>query len=391
MENKKTKNSHFKWQTYKQLNQTMAKPWRNAKAALPLGAAFLAGAPFADAAFVTGTLNINVIEGGGNQNVNLDGGGNDFVFRCINTGTGPDLEAFAVSCPGAMGHKGIASVVPGFFLPSAINSGAVISGAVVEGTGFKNSFANDRYTVGQWRTLPAGATRFFGFKLDSGNYGWIRITKNTGSNDNWTLVDYAYEDSGQPILAGEGTLPLVLSQFNVKASDKNASLHWATASETNNAGFEVERSDDGKNYGSIAWVEGAGNSREKREYFFDDKNLREGKTYYYRLKQVAYNGSFEYSDIRSVRMGKEGSFAGEFFPNPSNFGFVELDFTGAEAEEATVIVYDQSGREILVQQKRVEKGNQKLSFDFTALESGVYYIKIQTTSDRIYRKLAIAR
>ncbi|MEK6828808.1 MAG: hypothetical protein AABY15_01690 [Nanoarchaeota archaeon] len=90
-------------------------------------------------------------------------------------------------------------------------------------------------------------------------------------------------------------LPIELLYFvGVKEQDGRNLLKWVTASEMSNDYFSIERSDDGEMFEEINRVDGAGNSSSELSYYVYDNNPIKGYNYY-RLKQVDYNGDFEYS------------------------------------------------------------------------------------------------
>jgi len=98
-------------------------------------------------------------------------------------------------------------------------------------------------------------------------------------------------------------LPIELASFNVTPVDNTyARLEWVTASEINNDGFEVLRSDDGEYFRYIGWVQGNGNQTTLYKYTYEDYTIKRGVTYYYRLKQVDYDGQYELFNIKSVRL-----------------------------------------------------------------------------------------
>ena len=89
--------------------------------------------------------------------------------------------------------------------------------------------------------------------------------------------------------------------FSGKTVNKTNVLTWATATEQNNSGFEVERSTDGTSFIKIGLVHGAGNSTSQKEYSFTDSRVIANRTTYYRLKQIDLDNQFEYSNIISLR------------------------------------------------------------------------------------------
>lgn len=110
----------------------------------------------------------------------------------------------------------------------------------------------------------------------------------------------------------ETAMPVKLISFNVKNEESINLLQWQTSSEINNAGFEVERSADGKNFKKIGFVKGDGDSGKINDYSFTDESPN--ILSYYRLKQMDLDGKFEYSRIITVKR-KQESLA--VYPNPT--------------------------------------------------------------------------
>ena len=80
--------------------------------------------------------------------------------------------------------------------------------------------------------------------------------------------------------------------------EDNIKLNWSTASEENNDYFEIQKSYDSEVFTPIGYVDGAGNSNEVLDYSYTDSETNKA---YYRLKQLDYDGEFEYSDIVVVK------------------------------------------------------------------------------------------
>jgi hypothetical protein len=117
-------------------------------------------------------------------------------------------------------------------------------------------------------------------------------------------------------------LPVELTAFKCEKSGDDVRLNWTTASEKDNDYFSVERSDDGMNYTVIGQVAGHGNSTQPQHYQFTDRSPEPG-IYYYRLKQVDFNGRFEYSPIRAITILPEDklTLALEILPEEWQFSF----------------------------------------------------------------------
>jgi len=136
---------------------------------------------------------------------------------------------------------------------------------------------------------------------------------NVTSFSPWTLV-------------GNGSfLPITMLSFTVNKNNNYAALNWITASETNNNGFDVEKSLDLKTWNKISFVEGAGNSNQLLKYNYDDlltENIKNNDAIvYYRLKQIDFNGVYKYSDIRSLNLNAANQdipVTFTLFPNPAS-------------------------------------------------------------------------
>ncbi|MBE0539343.1 MAG: choice-of-anchor J domain-containing protein, partial [Ignavibacterium sp.] len=115
-----------------------------------------------------------------------------------------------------------------------------------------------------------------------------------------------------------GSLPVELTSFSANVNNSNVNLDWSTATETNNNGFQIERSAVGGSYQVIGFVAGYGTTTEAKHYSFVDQNVAAGN-YTYRLKQVDFNGTFEYSNTIEVEVIGVKEFAlGQNYPNPFN-------------------------------------------------------------------------
>ena len=174
-------------------------------------------------------------------------------------------------------------------------------------------------------------------------------------------------------------LPVEISQFNSAVLKNTVKLSWQTVWELNNSGFEVERSENGSVWYKAGFVKGNGSTNEASSYSFTDLNLRTGK-YYYRLKQIDYNGNFEYHNLaESVNIGKPlNSEVYQNFPNPFN-PVTNISFALAEDSFVKLTVYDAAGREV----KKLIDGNlaagyNTLSFDASGIASGVYFYRLES-------------
>lgn len=183
-------------------------------------------------------------------------------------------------------------------------------------------------------------------------------------------------------------LPVELVVFNAEEKNKAIYLNWTTASELNNEKFEIEGSQDGREFQKIGEVEGKGTTLEQQEYSFTDKNPRKGISYY-RLKQIDFDGQFEYSKVISLNFKGENGEVGEFYPNPSKSGLVNLDYTSETDDEIAVSVFDVTGKLVVNQIQQISNGDNNLSFDFSELNTGIYIVKVGDERNPSLRKLII--
>ncbi|HEY6626982.1 MAG TPA: T9SS type A sorting domain-containing protein, partial [Ignavibacteriaceae bacterium] len=174
------------------------------------------------------------------------------------------------------------------------------------------------------------------------------------------------------------TVPVELTSFTATASENEVVLNWSTATETNNQGFEIQRSIDGE-FITIAFVEGFGTTTETKVYTYADRNVNVG-SYSYRLKQVDFGGTFEYSDVVEVDVPAPAIFAlDQNYPNPFNPSTM-ISFRLAVDSKVSMTVFNVLGQEVAsLLNGNVVAGSHQISFDATSLNSGVYMYRIEAS------------
>jgi hypothetical protein len=133
---------------------------------------------------------------------------------------------------------------------------------------------------------------------------------------------------------GVNPLPIELITFKGFAAKSSNVLQWTTATEINNDYFQLERSINGYEFNAIAIIDGAGNSTSIKNYESADENISE-KIYYYRLKQVDFDGRFSYSNIISIERNQTSNSFVDVYPNPSNTGIINIS-TSDDVTEITI-------------------------------------------------------
>jgi hypothetical protein len=170
-------------------------------------------------------------------------------------------------------------------------------------------------------------------------------------------------------------LPIELLAFNGKKKGANIELEWVTASELNNDYFIIEKSLDGIEFEQVGTiVDGAGTSNNQRYYQLTDSEPYPGMNYY-RLKQVDFDGSFAYSEIKAVNFNNalEGVYT---YPNPSKGGFTLTLETMFDTKGSMVLI-DAHGQQIENFQLKLERGTNQIRID-RDLPSGIYFLNILT-------------
>jgi len=173
-------------------------------------------------------------------------------------------------------------------------------------------------------------------------------------------------------------LPVDLIHFDVHAANNHsASIHWATASEINNSHFEIERSYDGRNFETNGEVSGNGNSQHRIDYSYTDVSVSNlENTVFYRLKQVDFDGTSEYSDIRVVRFGAVGSGIDfSAYPNPLTDELsVMVSLSNGEAYQ--IEITDLQGAKVHHENHTFTNGIHKLNT--SEWDSGIYILQVAT-------------
>lgn len=188
-------------------------------------------------------------------------------------------------------------------------------------------------------------------------------------------------------------LPVELVYIDANAIDNEfIQITWQTASEINNDGFEVQRSLDGFEFETIGFVKGQGNSVNKNIYTLDDKNVKLNVVYYYRLKQIDFDGAFEYtSKVSESLNGIEGVIAvSQFIPNPTSSNS-NVSITVNKSKLAKIIMFNSLGQMVLNLDIPLSAGSNLLPFDLNNLSSGIYQTNIFIEDESFSRKLVISK
>jgi hypothetical protein len=213
--------------------------------------------------------------------------------------------------------------------------------------------------------------------------GWAQATPAV----TWNL-DPATDLSIQ--LNGDDNIPVELVSFQATANNSEVSLNWETATETNNKGFSIERS-SGSDFATIGFVQGFGTTTQSRQYTFTDKGVMSGK-YTYRLKQVDFNGTFQYSNGVDVEVLAAAEFAlAQNYPNPFN-PTTTIRYGINTKSNVKITVLNSIGEEVaLLLNEEKEAGYHQVEFNAVNLSSGVYFYRIQAGSFTDTKKMILLK
>jgi len=267
-----------------------------------------------------------------------------------------------------------------------------------------------------WTTMSNQSAAKRGATLDlvediyiSGNGGVFKSTDGgvTFINHNLTfssnkILTYDYKimvcvtgstNGGVWIYVDSLLIPVELSGFTAIAKNGDVELHWRTATETNNMGFEVERKSVNEEFIKIGFVPGHGTTSETQNYeYIDDISELQTESFSYRLKQIDYDGSYEYSEVVSVLNTTPLDYAlQQNYPNPFN-PVTTIKYTLPIKSKVELTIYNTLGESLaqLVNEEK-EAGNYSVNFDATNLPSGIYFYKLEANNFVQIKKMILLK
>jgi hypothetical protein len=180
------------------------------------------------------------------------------------------------------------------------------------------------------------------------------------------------------VLAGDQQLPVELASFDARVTGRSVALTWTTLTETNNAGFEVYLAGPEDGFQQVAWVPGAGTTVDPKTYSFTAEGLNPG-LHRFRLKQIDFDGAFEYSETVEAFVELPGAFVlEEIYPNPFN-PVATVRFAVLAEQPVQLMLYDAAGRHLSVLYEGRPEANrmQEVRLYGTDLPSGTYFVRLE--------------
>lgn len=186
-------------------------------------------------------------------------------------------------------------------------------------------------------------------------------------------------------------LPVELLSIQANGIDDSfIRVEWATASEQDNAGFEVQRSVDGLLFEPIGWVDGHGTTSSPSFYTFDNVEVHANTRYYYRLKQVDLNGAFDLSPVVWAMIGSESQLESILHPNPTRSN-ATLEIRTDVPRSGELAVFDLMGKKVFARSAIIEPGVNRLPIPSLDWASGVYHVQFRSTFTTIQHRLIVER
>jgi hypothetical protein len=179
------------------------------------------------------------------------------------------------------------------------------------------------------------------------------------------------------ILTLDTTVPVELSSFTANVIEKSVQLNWTTITEKNNSGFEIQRKIESSDWETLGFIAGRGTTTEPSNYSYSDQVKLSGN-YEYRLKQIDYDGTFEFSDIVEIEVSPVYEYQlAQNYPNPFNPSTL-ISFTIAQRSNVILSVFNILGEQVatLINETK-EAGNYQVEFNASNLPSGMYVYRIE--------------
>jgi hypothetical protein len=189
-----------------------------------------------------------------------------------------------------------------------------------------------------------------------------------------------------------GEVPVELVSFNASVDKNVVDLRWITATELNNSGFAVERRSGNSSYEKIAFVQGKGTTTQVNGYSYSDLVNQTG-TYYYRLRQLNFDGSFVHSnEIMVSIIALPGQYAlAQNYPNPFN-PTSSIEYVIPQAGFVNLSVFNLLGEKVaeLVNEVK-ESGNHTVVFNASNLSSGTYIYTLSVNGNTVTKKMTLLK
>jgi len=237
--------------------------------------------------------------------------------------------------------------------------------------------------------------KFWSLKFLSGT-GWFN--EPLGESFSYNFKTFGEDNRKELYVAGVGNgviyrvvdptaLPIDLISFTAESIDnKEVVLKWLTATEIDSDYFDIQRSLNGVSFSTIDKVNAAGNSTTQQTYEFTDEDPAFGEIYY-RLRQVDFDGSVTYSEVKQVKLDRN-YVTPNIYPNPvRDAQNLTIDFGDMPSSPVEINIVDMSGKQVYYRQYAA--GQNRFDIPVNGLSKGMYIINGQFDDYHFYKKLIV--
>ena len=246
-------------------------------------------------------------------------------------------------------------------------------------TGWYNSDLQNNAVTDLQNAIPQGFFAIGFIDWDFSTSWYINFDGWSQTNPPYIIVDYNY------------ITPVELTSFVATANNGNVILNWATATETNNKGFEIERKTEKGEYQRIGYIAGFGTTTQPKNYSYTDNKLDAGK-YVYRLKQIDLNGASAYLKEAEVEVTTPATFSLEQnYPNPFN-PTTMIQYSIPADQQISLNIYNLLGEKVMTLVNGFQKaGQHEVNFNASSLASGIYFYKLEAGANVLARKMILMK
>ena len=216
----------------------------------------------------------------------------------------------------------------------------------------------------------------------------VLVQGTINGTSGFSVIDGIYIDQAW----NNSVLPVELASFTSHVNKNNVTLNWSTSSENNNSVFEIERSAGENSWIKAGMVSGKGTTVMQTNYSFNDKGLSTGN-YNYRLKQIDFNGNFEYYNLNNeVNIGSPSGYAlSQNYPNPFNPS-TTINFDIPKDGNVSIKLFDISGKEVETIVNEVKTaGYYTINFNASSLPSGIYFYTLNADNYSAVKKMMLVK
>jgi len=276
---------------------------------------------------------------------------------------------------------------------TAANVYSAIQSGDDPGTAYLYSDEASSYTTGN-KTYALVEGNILSDINNSLSNGWFAVGISSRDNSATYFITFdGWNEANPPSLEiiYEYIVPVELTSFSAKTTANSVTLNWNTATELNNSGFEVQKKSSNSEWTNIGFVAGFGTTTEPKAYSFADSKVAVGN-FTYRLKQVDFDGSYEYSNEINVEVSAPVQYSlDQNYPNPFNPNTM-IKYSVAQDGFVNVSIFNLLGEKVAtLVNSSMQAGSYEVNFDASELTSGVYFYSIEAGSFKAVRKMLLMK